>query len=47
LVAEHFWLVFLFGIGGVVLFILFPIIAVFLIITAIAVGLIMQNAKAR
>jgi len=44
LFAEHFWLVLAFLVGGLVLFIAFPIAAVLLVITAVAVGLIVHNS---
>ena len=44
LFAEHFWLVLAFLIGGLVLFIAFPVAAVFLVLTAVALGLIMHNS---
>jgi len=44
LFAEHFWLVLAFLVGGLVLFIAFPVAAGLLVLTAVAVGLIMHNS---
>jgi len=44
LFAEHFWIVLAFLVGGLVLFIAFPVAAVVLVLTAVAVGLIMHNS---
>ena len=47
LVDEHFWLVFVFGIGGLVVFLAFPVIAAMLVVTALAVGLIVHSTRQR